>query len=338
MSADGARNKRSPASYPSSSRRWAAVSCVAIFAVNIVLIVLLRAEIEAYDAEYAAARAGISATVVRSEHFTNSDDVIDVQWSDSNGELRRHLFDVDDAADYPVGSALSIRVSALRPEQIFPEDRNRIDGTALPTTGLGLLVVASLGMLTLWTRRTVQWWRASKAPAKRHRATLCFSYSYSQSDSLGVAWMSIEDGDRTYYQRLMWEPWLPSLNDRLVIEGRRVGRGPFVVDVPGFGRLWPAGPAKSREPWMERLAPRRNSRYRLSRFGTLMWYSLITLGFGVFAGWLGGLLITGHMWLIVVYFGAAPMPVPWLPPRRFRRINGPDPTGDETPSPSGIAE
>ncbi len=101
MPAGDARNKRSPASYPSSSRRWTAVSFVTIFAVNIVLIVSLRAEIEAYDAGYAAAQPGISATVVRSEHFTDGSDVIDVQWNDGNGELRRHLFDVD-AADYPV--------------------------------------------------------------------------------------------------------------------------------------------------------------------------------------------------------------------------------------------
>jgi hypothetical protein len=151
--------------------------------------------------------------VVRSEHFARQTDVIEVEWRGRNGELRRHQFDVDEATDYRVGSALPIRVSAMVPEQIFPEDRTRIDETALPIAGLVVLIVASLGAVMLWLRRAQLW------------------YGYGRADAIGIPWLTIVDGDRTYHQRLMWEPWVPSINESLMIDGRRVGRGPFVTRV-----------------------------------------------------------------------------------------------------------
>jgi hypothetical protein len=97
------------------------------------------------------------------------------------------------------------------PDQIFPEDRTRIDEMALPIAGLVVLVVATLGAAMLWLRRALQWWRAGRAPANRHRAQL--RYSYGRADAIGIPWLAIVDGDRTYYQRLMWEPWVPSINE-----------------------------------------------------------------------------------------------------------------------------
>ncbi|MFG2045711.1 hypothetical protein [Dactylosporangium sp. NPDC048998] len=322
MPAGGARSSLlSVARHPSTSPRWAAASCIAVLLLSAAVIVSLWNRIEVYNAGYAAATPGVSATVVRSEHFTKGPDVIEVEWRDRNGELRRHEFDVDEAGDFPVGSTLPIRVSATVPDQIYPEDRTSIDETALPISGLVVLVVASLGAPVLWIRRAVQWRRAVRAPAKRHRAQLW--YSYGRGNVIGIPWLAIVDGDRTYYQRLMWEPWVPSIAEDLVIEGRRVGRGPFVVDVPGFGRLWPAGPAKRREPRLESLVARHSSRYRLSRFSTLIVFSpLIVLMTGVLAGWLGGLTFAGHLWLLILYFGGAPTPVPLLRPRRYRRKTG----------------
>jgi hypothetical protein len=325
--AGGARISQSLARYPSTSRRWAAASWVAILALSVALIVSLRAEIEAYNVGYAAATPGTSATVVRSEHFARQTDVIEVEWRGRNGELRRHQFDVDEATNYPVGSALPIRVSAMVPDQIFPEDRTRIDETALPIAGLVVLILATLGAAMLWLRRAVQWRRAARAPATHHRAQLC--YSYGRSDDIGTPWLTIVDGDQTYYQRLMWEPWVPSINENLTIDARRVGRGPFVVDISGFGRLWPAGPAKLRKPRWESLVARHNSPHRLSRFSTLTVFSLIIAALGgALAGWPGGLVIAGYAWLLALYFGGPPMPVPWLRPRRYRRINRPGLTSD----------
>jgi hypothetical protein len=320
--AGDARISQSPARYPSSSRRWAAASWGAVLALSVAMIVSLWAEIEAYNAGYAAATSGTSATVVRSEHFARQADVIEVEWRGRDGEVRRHRFDVDEATGYLVGSTLPIRVSAMVPDQIFPENRTRIDETAQPIAGLGVLILATLGAAMLWLRRAVQWRRAAGAPATHHRAQL--SYSYGRSDDIGTPWLTIVDGDRTYYQRLMWEPWVPSINENLTIDGRRVGRGPFVVDISGFGRLWPAGPAKLREPRWESLVARHNSRYRLSRFSTLIVFSLIiaVLG-GAVTSWLGGLVIAGYAWLLALYFGGPPMPVPWLRPRRYLRINRP---------------
>ncbi|HEX6871007.1 MAG TPA: hypothetical protein VF163_07915 [Micromonosporaceae bacterium] len=282
----------------------------------------VQAGIDDYEARYALARAGTSATVVNSESVAKGSDVIEVEWSDHNGQVRRHRFDVDTASEFPVGSALPIRISTSTPDEIFPDAESGIDETGLPRAFLIVLAVTTVGAATLWLRRAVQWWRAGRAPAKRHHAQVW--YSYGRGDVMGVPWLAIEDGEQTYYQRVMWEAWVPSLNERMVVDGRRVGRGPFVVDVPGFGRLWPAGPAKPREPWLENLVPRKTKRSRLSRLGPLVPLSVVMVGLlGALTSWLFGLALAGYTWLLILYFGGAPTSIPWLPPRRFRRINRP---------------
>jgi len=60
----------------------------------------------------------------------------------------------------------------------------------------------------------------------------------------------------------------------------------------------------------------------LSRWTTLVGFSLLI---GVLlAGllrWAGGVAAAGYGWLLILYLGGAPTPVPWLRPRRYPRIN-----------------
>jgi len=309
-----------PPGYPSTSRRWVAASCLASLAVSIGAMVSLWTGVRAYDADYAAATPGASATVVWSKHFAKATDLIDVQWRRRDGELRQHTFEVGDAGDYPVGRTLAIRVSTTLPDRIYPEDRTAIDETETPIAGLFLLAALTLMWTVLWSRRAIQWWRAGQAPARQYRARLW--YSYGRADVMGIPYLSIVDGGQTYYQRVMWEPWVVGLNEKLTINGRRVGRGPFVVDVPGYGRLWPSGRAPARAPWLSTLEPRQPGRYRLSRWTPLVAFCLlITVLVGGLLGWPGGLALGGYTWLLILYLGGAPAPVPWLRPRRYPRIN-----------------
>ncbi|MBX6751467.1 MAG: hypothetical protein IRY85_17685 [Micromonosporaceae bacterium] len=135
-----------------------------------------------------------------------------------------------------------------------------------------------------------------------------------------MPWLVITDGTRSWYQRVMWEPWLDRVEGGLWIVGRRVGRGPFVADVAGHGRLWPAGPAKPREPrWLEYLTDVRPSE-RQSRVSALVHIVvpvaalvgvLVLAADAQFAAWrLVGLVVAGQVWLLVLYTGGVPLPVP----------------------------
>ena len=179
------------------------------------------------------------------------------------------------------------------------------------------MVIATLVFLT----RAVRLWRAVRRPARRYRAHLL--YSYGKFNLVGSPWLSIMDYDGTWYQRVMWEPWVTTLNEQAVVEARRVGHGPLVVDVPGYGRLWPVGRARRREPMLTNLVRRHPNRYRLSRFSSLILLTgLMVLLTGPLLGVLGAVAAAGYTWLLVVYVGAGPAAVPFLRPRRYPRIPG----------------
>jgi hypothetical protein len=317
--ADGPRSDRSLGSYASTSRWWTAGSVVVVLALSVVHVFLLRAEVEAYNTAYAAATPGGWATVVRSEYRLKRSDVIEVEWLDGNGQRRRHTIDVGRASRFPVGRTLPIRRSDTAPDQFFPEDGAGINATAAATMGIALLLSGSLVATTFWLWRAFRWWQAGRAPAKRYRASLQYSYGFRREPT--IPWLIIEEGGKSYYQRAMWEPWVASVDEDVVVEGRRVGRGPFVVDVPGYGRLWPAGRAKRRGPKLVVLLPGRAGRYRSSRFASLAVMVLVIMLLATqFIGWLGGLVSTGYVWLLVLHLGGPPAPVPWLRPRQYRLI------------------
>jgi hypothetical protein len=321
--ADGSGGLPPSGRYASTSLWWVVASVVVVLALSVVQILLLRAEVQAYNTAYAAAAPGGSATVVRSVDRLRYSDVIEVEWLDLNGQRRWHAIRVERASRFPVGRTLPIRRSPTAPDQFFPEDGAGIIPTARATVGIGLLLSGSLVATTFWLWRAARWWHAGRAPAKRYRASLQYSYGFRKEPTL--PWLIIEEDGRRYYQRAMWEPWVASVDDDLEIEGRRVGRGPFVVDVPGYGRLWPAGRARLRPPKRTALVPGRADRYRSSRFASLAVLSLVIMLLVILsASWLGGLVSAGYVWLLVLYLGGPPAPVPWLRPRQYRRIK-PDP-------------
>jgi hypothetical protein len=139
-----------------------------------------------------------------------------------------------------------------------------------------------------------------------------------------VPWLSIEDNDQTWYQCVMWEPWVATLHEQAVIEARRTGNGPFVIDVPGYGRLWPVGRARAREPRLQSLVSRHPNRYRLSRVATALLFAVLSVPFGAaLFGVLAAAAVFGYIWLLgVVCAGATAVPVPFLRSRYYPRISG----------------
>jgi hypothetical protein len=315
-----------PKGYPNTSLRWVVASLVAVLGLSVWTVLSLQHRISAYEAAYAAATQRANATVVISRNVRKGQDYITVEWGDSDGSSRRHTFDVGNAADYPVGSVVAVRVSAASADLVFPEIWTGIDETQSWVAGITLLIIGMVIAPLLFLHRTVRWWRAARGPARRYRAELV--YSYGKGGLVGIPWLCIVDSERTWYQRLMWEPWVATLNEKVVVEARRARRGPFVVDVPGYGRLWPAGRARRSEPWLETLVARRASRYRLARSSTLIVMSTLLIALtSLYAGWMGGIAVAGYAWLLVLYVGGAPSPVPWLRPLRFPRIRAPRTAG-----------
>lgn len=180
-----------------------------------------------------------------------------------------------------------------------------------------IVVLLTLVLPGLWLRRALYWRRAAQAPRRRYRAHL--RYSWGRGGVAAVPWLVITERGRTWYQRVMWERWVEELAEDLVIEGRRAGAGPFVVDVPGFGRLWPASRALSRQPLLEYVSDRWPDR-RQSRVAGLVGWLLVTgavlaipmLGFRDQSAVieLALVVIFSQVWLLILYVGGSPLPVP----------------------------
>lgn len=231
------------------------MSVAVVLGLSLVLAVSLGTWLVAYETGYEAATIRGTATVVGMTVRTKRPDVIEVTWHGRDGVDRWREFEVGNGANYPVGTAVRIRTSAAQPDQVYPEHRDQIDETSTPTVSLIVLLVVMTLATLLWLWRAVQWQRARAAPARRHRARVV--YVYGRSQVLGIPVLSFVDDGQPYYQRVMWEPWVPGIEDELMVEVRRAGRGPFVIDVPGFGRLWPSGSARRRPPkGRSRLGPR----------------------------------------------------------------------------------
>jgi hypothetical protein len=325
--------------YPNTSLRWMVASLAVVLGLSIAIVAFRQHQITGYEAGYAAATQRIDAVVTTSTDRRRFTDFVTVQWRGIDGAVRQRTFDVSNAADHPVGSALRLRVASSSPDEVYPDSRVGIDETAPWRWTIGLLIPAMIIAILLYGYLAVRWWRAARGPVRRHRAHVW--YSYGRWEMLGIPWLTIVDGQETYHQRLMWEPWVPGINDELVVEARRVGRGPFVVDVPGYGRLWPAGRARRRQPRAEKLVSRRTSRFRLSRVSTVGALTIFMVQSVPLVGWIGWIATVGYMWLLTLYFGGPAAPAPWLMPKEYPRIKGlrsfspTDAPGTPLPKPRG---
>ncbi|MFI5487734.1 hypothetical protein ACIBXA_28375 [Micromonospora echinaurantiaca] len=145
-----------------------------------------------------------------------------------------------------------------------------------------LAVLAPGALLVLsWLVRLLQWWGAARAPARPVMVTAHLAQSpqpgsagrvtgaaHAVSAAGGIdtspkgyaVWLTVSGRDGgVLHQRVVWEPWLRELaRPRQAMV--RHGFGVSVVDVTGYGRLWPASFTLRRRPYGVRLIPFRKAR------------------------------------------------------------------------------
>ncbi|MGC4815184.1 hypothetical protein ACLQ29_32125 [Micromonospora sp. DT228] len=173
---------------------------------------------------------------------------------------------------------------------IDPQVEQR-EGVILVTLAPGAFLVLS------WLVRLVQWWGAARAPARRVMVTAHLAQSpqpgsagrvtaaaHAVSAAGGIdaspkgysVWLTVKGRDGgVLHQRVVWEPWLRELTRPRQATVRH-GSGVSVVDVVGYGRLWPASLTLRRRPHGVRLIPFRKAQ-RLPKKNSLSYGRLALL-------------------------------------------------------------
>ncbi|MEV1013497.1 hypothetical protein AB0I89_26760 [Micromonospora sp. NPDC049801] len=201
-------------------------------------------------------------------------------------------------------------------------------------------------LVLTWLVRLVQWWGAARAPARRVMVTahlaqgkqpgsagLATAAAHAVSSAGGIntspkgysVWLTVGGRGRgvVLHQRVVWEPWLRELT-RSRPATIRHGPGVSVVDVAGYGRLWPASSTLLRRPYGVSLIPFRKA-HELPKSGSLSYGRLAYLflvflalgladlvGHGMWAllGWWAAYLVAS-MAAIGAWFGLVPPGVRW---------------------------
>lgn len=302
--------------YPGTARRWAAVIWVAVVAISGLALADTTATVWAYE----AARPNATATADGWVLDARRPDV-QVGWRDGGGGEHRAWFDVADADAYPVGARLPLRYDPARPDLAFPAAAGVSNPTDGPVAGVVFLVLALLLIQTPWLVRFWRWAGADRCRAGRYQARVFAGHStgrwrlpgWSSIYTPAVStWLRLDDGEGRYYQRVMWEPWLWRLpaKRRFQVTGRRLGAdGSIVVDIAGYGRLWPAGRARRTEPWVaEALEPGPPSRRLRHRWLTLL-VIIAVVGFVAALpwGWVAGTVIGSYTVSLWLFLGGPPL-------------------------------
>lgn len=264
----------------------------------------------AYDLwSVAAAHANASGTgtVTQSEVYSRGDDAIQVQWQDLSGAVHTRWYDVDNANHFPKGAELPITYDPARPELAF------VKGVSNPEDDYGaamVLVVFGILLLPLpWALRFIHWRRAVAG------LEATFEIDFLMGESNGRAsgvWVLVDDGTEAHYQRVLWEPWLTDVRKQSMrVRGHRVGEGGVVVlDLRGFGRLWPASRARQHAPMLESLRPGLPTAKPYGRLASAALVGAIAgLLPGFFFGWSGGLYCATLVLLLVFFLGGPPLSI-----------------------------
>jgi len=233
---------------------------------------------------------------------TAGPDTILVEW----GPVRR-TFGVGDAGDFRVGEPVTVWRIPAYSDYVYPYDRFRVDDQ---TDGLAAgLSFAAIGLLVVqlpWLLRFVGWWRSSRAPARRDRASLFLVHGGRTAIALPCLKLERERGR---YQPVMWEAWLSMLDnfDDVPVLVRRARWTPgAVVEVPGYGTLWPAGRLRRKAFWLSYFSPASPGELSaVSRVPALTYVSLIVFAAVAvpFRNIPAGLLAGAQMLSVALYFG-----------------------------------
>lgn len=166
-------------------------------------------------------------------------------------------------------------------------------------TDIFILVALAPGALLAlaWLVRLAQWWGAARAPGTSVMVTGYLAQgrqpesagpvtrtAHALSNAGGInsrprgytVWLTLTSRNgKVLHQRVVWEPWLRDLTRPRHATVRRAF-GVSVVDVAGYGRLWPASFTLPRRPRGVRLVPFHKAR-RLPKENSLSYGRLTYL-------------------------------------------------------------
>lgn len=174
---------------------------------------------------------------------------------------------------------------------------------------------AVAGLQGPWLIRFWRWWLAARAPGRPGRMKVFLSFR--PVGRTAIVWLEVSDGEQRWYQRVIWQPWLgePSMRRQREVSLRRGGRrGPYLIEVASFGRIWPAGPAWPGQPWLASLepgAPDRRLRYRWPTVAIIA--LLVGGGLGLLWGPAIGALGAAYAVSLWLFLGGPPLA--WTVPR-----------------------
>ncbi|MFE9915751.1 hypothetical protein ACFYPG_11370 [Micromonospora sp. NPDC005553] len=197
-------------------------------------------------------------------------------------------------------------------------------------------------LMLSWLVRLVQWWSAARAPARRAMVTAhlaqgsagrvtAAAHAVSAAGGINTSpkgysvWLTVSGrgGGGVLHQRVVWEPWLRELTRSRQATVRH-GPGVSVIDVAGYGRLWPASFTLRRRPYGVGLIPFRKARGLPKRaslsYGRLAYLFLVFLvpglanalahGMWALLGWWAAYLVA-LMAATGAWFGIIPPGVRW---------------------------
>lgn len=213
--------------------------------------------------EYRDAASGASAPVVGTVTDVDMDTrYFAVEWTDDQGrqwteslvQSRRGAEGVVD-----VGDSVALYYNPDAPEIGAFVDPGDSPPVAAALAGPIALLALCLPVPLAWLARWLGMWRATRAPVvdasvQAHSSVYDGIALRPGAHQDGPLWLEIGNGAIPWYQRIMWSDRLVERGgdtlDYAVVRGRPRARRPiFVVDVPGVGRLWPAGRARRRTRW-----------------------------------------------------------------------------------------
>jgi hypothetical protein len=179
-----------------------------------------------------------------------------VTWRDRDDNAHAQVFSGGAGQSVYPGAPFTVRYDPADPDQSLAGDGSD-GGTAFDLAMVPL--IAGVLVLLCWVARLVRWrWGVGRGEVGFATAQV---EAVATKKSVRV-WVRLSDEQGlTRYQRVVWEPWL-----EFIARGQQVaikacpGFGEsFIIEVPGRGRLWPAGPADEEAPGgVERFRLRRD--------------------------------------------------------------------------------
>lgn len=292
----------------STSLSWSVATVVLLIGANAAVWWWQIDSLVRYESAAALATIDVPGTVTDSHSPYRGKETVTVSYRDPAGDTLTVTFAVLDAASHPVGSAFPLRMAPGSPE-VYPVTDDAY--TPTDTAYITFLVMLALAVLPVaWLNRALRWWRATAATPEPVTVRL-FRTEYLGPTiySTRATWIQVEDAQgRSWYQRVMWEPWLADFTKRAFpASGQRFRpQGPMLITTRQGGRIWWASRARRSEPRLEVLTP------GTPRRGGTRWSLVVVSAVGgvLSAFWLGPVAVAvafTYLFGVLIFYGAPPV-------------------------------